>query len=291
MIRGKTRSPATTRDTIQHLLPPAVQQLKAAGSSTPALDVQLWLAHVCGLNRAQLLARPERTLTPEQTARFHTGLARLVSNEPLPYLTGRAEFYSLAFTVTPDTLIPRPETEHLVDAGLQIENHKSQIIIADVGTGSGCLAVTLAVHLPAAQVFATDLSPAALQVAFHNAEQHGVAGRITFLQGYLLEPLPGRVNLIVANLPYVADSEWDDLPISVREYEPAGALRGGPEGLDLIEELLKQAPAVLHPGGSVLLEIGAAQGAAALALARLYFPTSNLQQDYAGRDRLLVIQT
>jgi release factor glutamine methyltransferase len=278
--------------TIQTLLAPAVRQLKTAGSPTPVLDAQLWLAHVCGLSRAQLLARPERSVTPEQAAQFGEGLARLAAGEPLPYLTGQAEFYGLTFHVTPATLIPRPETEHLVEAALAFGRGRADLVVADVGTGSGCIVVTLAVHLPAAHLYAIDASPAALAVAARNAAHHNVAERITFLQGHLLAPLPERVHLIAANLPYVADDEWDDLPAGVREYEPAGALRGGKQGLDLIDRLLREAPAVLHPGGAVLLEIGAAQGPAALALARSHIPGADvqLQADYAGRDRLLVVQ-
>ncbi len=278
--------------TIQTLLAPAVRQLKTAGSPTPALDAQLWLAHVCGLSRAQLLARPERSVTREQAAQFEEGLARLAAGEPLPYLTGQAEFYGLTFHVTPATLIPRPETEHLVEAALAFGRGRADLVMADVGTGSGCIAVTLAILLPTIQVFATDASPAALIVAARNAAHHNVAERITFLQGHLLDPLPERVHLIAANLPYVADDEWADLPAGVREYEPAGALRGGKQGLDLIDSLLREAPAALHPGGVILLEIGAAQGPAALALAQSHLPGAEVQlrPDYAGRDRLLVVQ-
>ncbi len=290
---------------VQSLLVSAVQRLAAAGSSTSSLDAQLWLAHVCGLTRAQLLARPERAVSPEQVSRFAAGLERLAAGEPLPYLTGRAEFYGLAFRVTPATLIPRPETEHLVEAALGLipevsnGNRGLPIRVVDVGTGSGCVAVALAVNRPAAHLVATDVSAAALEVAAHNAQRHGVAGRISFLQGHLLEPLldsrPGtrEVHLIVANLPYVADGEWDDLPVSVREYESESALRGGCEGLDLIEELLDEAPAVLQPQGAILLEIGAAQGPAARGLAEARFPAAavRLQRDYAGRDRVLMVQT
>jgi release factor glutamine methyltransferase len=278
--------------TIQTLLALAVRQLNTAGRPTPALDAQLWLAHVCGLSRAQLLARPERSVAPEQAAQFKDGLSRLAAGEPLPYLTGQTEFYGLIFQVTPATLIPRPETEHLVEAALAFGRGRADLVMADVGTGSGCIAVTLAVHLPTATLFATDASPAALAVAARNAARHHVAERITFLQGHLLAPLPERVHLIAANLPYVADDEWDDLPVGVREHEPAGALRGGEQGLDLIGPLLREAPAALHPGGVILLEIGAAQGPAALALARSHLPGADVQlrPDYAGRDRLLVVQ-
>jgi release factor glutamine methyltransferase len=239
-----------------------------------------------------LLVHPERSVTPEQAARFEEGIARLAAGEPLPYLTGLAEFYELTFHVTPATLIPRPETEHLVEAALDLISAAPGSHIADVGTGSGCIAVTLAVHRPDAHLYAIDRERAALEVAARNARRHDVAKRITFLEGHLLRPLPGKVHLVVANLPYVADHEWDELPVGVREHEPAAALRGGVEGLDLIEELLRQAPAVLHPDGALLLEIGAAQGAAALALVETHLPDAmvELRQDYAGRDRLLLIQ-
>jgi release factor glutamine methyltransferase len=279
--------------TIQDLIPPAVDKLKTAGSPTPLLEAQLWLVHVCDLSRAQLLARPEHRLTPAQVDQFQAGLARLVAGEPLPYLLGYAEFYGLRFRVTPHTLIPRPETEHLVEAALKLASRYPQPRIADIGTGSGCIAVTLAVELPAAHLVAVDASPAALAVAQQNAAAHGVEDRITFQEGSLLEPLAGRVQLIAANLPYVADHEWDQLPSSVRDYEPAGALRGGPAGLNLIEGLLRQVPAKLSPGGGLLLEIGAAQGPVAQDLAHRYLPAAwvQLQQDYGGRDRLLIIQT
>jgi release factor glutamine methyltransferase len=259
----------------------------------PHLDAELWLAHVLGLSRTRLLAHLDDPVTPEQEARFRAGLARLTAGEPLPYLTGRTEFYGLEFAVTPATLIPRPETEHLVDAALaRIDEPGVDATVADVGTGSGCIAIALAVHRPALRVYALDISPAALEVASRNAQRHGVADRIDFRSGYLLAPLAGiQVDLIVANLPYVSDREWPALPVGVRDYEPAGALRGGPEGLDLIRELLDTAPSALHPGGAILLEIGAAQGPGALALARASLPAARitLHPDYAGRDRVLIV--
>ena len=277
---------ATVRELVQ----------EGAGRSIPRLDTELWLVHVTGLSRARLLARLDQAVTPEQERRYRAGLARLAAGEPLPYLTGRAEFYGLEFAVTPATLIPRPETEHLMDAALaRIAAPGVGVTVADVGTGSGCIAVALAVHRPAVRVYATDASPAALAVAAGNAERHGVAGRVDLRRGHLLAPLVAdrvRVNLLVANLPYVSDPEWADLPVGVREYEPAGALRGGPEGLDLIRDLLDGAPAVLRAGGAILLEIGAAQGARAVALARAALPAAariDLHPDYAGRDRILIV--
>ena len=275
------------------LLERATGELRAAGSPMPALDAQLWLGAVCELGRTQVLAHPERELSAAELARFESGLARLAAGEPLAYLTGRIEFYSLTFEVSPDTLIPRPETEHLVELALELAAALVAPRIADVGTGSGCIAVALAANNPAAHVVAIDASEAALRVAGRNAAAHGVAGRFQLLHGDLLAPLDAPVDLICANLPYVSDAEYEALPASVRDYEPAGALRGGPDGLRLIEELLAQAPGALRAGGWVLLEIGAAQGEAAVGLARRYFPAGSveLRQDYAGRDRLVVVST
>ncbi|MBN1315618.1 MAG: peptide chain release factor N(5)-glutamine methyltransferase [Anaerolineales bacterium] len=291
----------------RELLSPAAKRLEAAGSITPSLDAQLWLAHVCKLDRTVLLAHPERTVTPAQVQRFQEGIDRLAAGEPLPYLTGEAEFYGLSFSVTPGTLIPRPETEHLVDAALELirkprfADKDLPIVVADVGTGSGCITVSLAVHAPDIRLIAIDASSVALRTAISNVKRHKVQEQCFFLKGSLLMPLLlswmetgfPKVDLIVANLPYIADHEWFDLPVSVRQYEPSIALKGGPKGLDLIEELLRQAPDVLAPGGAVLMEIGAAQGPAVVELARFKFPGAEVQllQDYAGLDRLVIIQT
>ncbi len=278
----------------------AAQRLSMAGRPSPLLDAQLWLGHICGLGRTAVLAHPEHRLDPLMARLFEEGVARLAAGEPLPYLTGHIEFYGLTFSVSPAALIPRPETEHLVDEAIRLANHvspsapgRSGVDIADIGTGSGCIAVALAKHLPTARVLAVDISPAALQLAACNAVTHAVSDRITFLEGNLLEPLPGAVDLLVANLPYVADGEWESLSISVRNHEPAMALRGGPQGLDLIEAFLHQAPASVRRGGAVLLEIGATQGPTARILAQGSFPDSHvlLKTDYAGRDRLIVVQT
>jgi release factor glutamine methyltransferase len=266
-------------------------------SPTPRLDTEIWLAHVIGLSRARLLARLDEPVTPEQAKRFRAGLERLAAGEPLPYLTGRTEFYGLEFAISRATLIPRPETELLVDAALaRIPGLGAGVVVVDVGTGSGSIAVALAVHRGAVRVYATDISPEALAMAARNSVRHGVAQRIDLRHGHLLAPIAAEevtVDLIVANLPYVSDREWADLPVGVREYEPAGALRGGPDGLDLIGELLQGASAVLRPGGAILLEIGAAQGRSARALARACFRQASrieVRRDYAGYDRMLVVE-
>jgi release factor glutamine methyltransferase len=295
------------QSTFNELLGPAVKRLEAAGSFTPLLDAQLWLAHVCKSNRTEILAHPEHVVTDKQVERFLEGIERLEAGEPLPYLTGEAEFYGMTFSVTPDTLIPRPETEHLVDTALELIGKMQQrekegpIVIADVGTGSGCIVVSLAAKAPDAKFVAIDASSFALRTAISNAQRHKVEEQCFFLKGNLLMPLiipwldaiMYRIDLIVANLPYIADHEWFDLPVSVRQYEPSLALRGGSKGLDLIEELLRQTPTVLAPGGAVLMEIGSSQGQAVVDLSTYMFPDANVQliQDYAGLDRLVLLQT
>jgi release factor glutamine methyltransferase len=278
----------------------------AAGSEHPQLEAGLLLAHVLDTARVGLYAHPEQTLEADQVSRFEGLVERRSQGEPLPYLTKRAEFYGHPFIVDERVLIPRPETETLVElaledlTGRQSSNpvvHTSagsaaSVRVVDVGTGSGCIAITLALRAPQAQVFAVDISPAALTVAEQNAAQHGVAGRISFLLSDLLDAVMSPVDLIIANLPYISHSEWADLPGEVQLHEPRLALDGGPDGLRVIARLLEQAKRRLRSGGSLLLEIGAAQGRKAQQLARERFPDASISllTDLAGRDRVLRIE-
>ncbi|MCX7682234.1 MAG: peptide chain release factor N(5)-glutamine methyltransferase [Anaerolineae bacterium] len=251
------------------------------------LEAEVLLSHTLGLSRAALLAHPERVLTASQYAAYAALISRRAAGYPLPYLTGRAEFYGLEFEVTPEVLIPRPETELLVELALALQPHS----VVDVGTGSGCIAVSLAVLLPRVVVYAIDISPAALAVAGRNAERHHVADRVHLLTGDVLSPRPGPVDLIVSNPPYIPSDECALLPPSVRDYEPRLALDGGPDGLAFIRRLLKEAPTVLRPGGGILIEIGATQGEAATTLAHAILPRAriSLHRDLAGRDRVLQV--
>jgi len=251
------------------------------------------LARVTGLTRTEVLARPETVLKTDQSAELDGLVERAARGEPLAYLTGQREFYGLAFDVDRRVLVPRPETEELVDLALAARPRR----VLEVGTGSGCIAVALAVHLPQAALTATDVSPEALAVARHNAQRHGVAHRIQFVQSDLLAcmnfgtPDLQLFDLIVANLPYIDSAELRALPVA--DFEPRLALDGGPGGLALIARLLSQAPAALASGGRLLLEIGATQGAAALALAPGAFPAARarVERDLAWLDRVLVIET
>jgi len=214
--------------------------------------------HVLGRDRAYLLTHPETILSPEQAALYEEWLSRRARHEPVQYIIGEQEFFGLKFRVTPDVLIPRPETEHLVEGALACIERESTPRIADIGTGSGAIAVALAHALPNAQVTALDNSPAALAVARGNAGMHGVGERIRFIESDLLTAVHGEhFDMIVSNPPYVAAGE--ELEAQVRDYEPPSALFAGEDGLDIYRRLIPQAFAALKPGGWLLLEIGYGQ--------------------------------
>lgn len=260
-------------------------------SETADLDAQVLLAHILDKPRAWLAAHPEAHLTPPQLASVEEAASRLEAGQPLPYVLGRWPFYNLEFEVTPQVLIPRPETELLVERALKwLQAHPARRAVADVGTGSGCIAVTLATHLPDARVLATDISGAALEVARRNGSRHKVAERIEFVRCDLLPNKKFRFDLICANLPYIPTATLHNLPVYGRE--PALALDGGADGLDMIRRLLDLAPARLSPGGMMLMEIEASQGLSVLSLACDRFANAriNLSKDLAGRDRLLQIE-
>jgi release factor glutamine methyltransferase len=266
------------------------QQISAS-SETPLLDAQVLLGRVFRQPRAWILAHPEATLSPEQQSLVRAYLERLQAGEPLPYVLGEWEFYDLTFTLTPQVLIPRPETELLVERALKwLAEARPNRLACDLGVGSGCIAVTLAAHVSTLHLLAVDISLPALQVAAANAERHKVSRQIDFLQNNLLSGIGGHFDLICANLPYIPSGELRSLPVYGRE--PALALDGGPDGLDLIQRLLKQAPSHLTPGGLLLVEIGAGQGIKALEMARGAFPEANpiLLADLAELDRLLVVE-
>ena len=294
---------------IGEALAQAVTQLRNEGVDSPRLDSELLLAYVLGVNRAAILAHPNQRLTPKALTRFRDLVNRRARREPLAYIVGHREFHGLDLCLNPHVLIPRPETELLVEHALKLARGlASHPRIVDVGAGSGAIAVTLAVHLPQARVYALDASPEALAIVAENAERHGVSDRVRCLQGDLLEPLAriepapngattepswaGQADLITANLPYVTTDEWGALAPEIREYEPRAALDGGPDGLNLIRRLLATAGPFLRSGGSLLLEIGASQGEAvtALAQASLAPAETNLYRDYAGLDRLVVVR-
>ena len=273
----------------------ARRRLAAAGVEDAGLEAEVLLRHTLGWSREQLLARLEEEPPPEPLCRFEEFLARRLAHEPVAYITGHREFFGLDFEVTPATLVPRPETELLVEAAIEVAKPRGRIrrgpVIADVGTGCGAIAVALALNVPRSDVYAVDTSAEALAVAERNAERHGVASRILFYRGDLLSPLPEFADVLVANLPYVPTSEWERLPPELREHEPRTALDGGPDGLDVIRRFLGEAPRYLRPRGCVCLEFGFGQAGAVKDAARRHFPGHALEvrRDLAGVERVLLI--
>jgi len=270
----------------------AARQKLAASSEDPTLEAQLLLAHVLSRPRAWPLAHPEIPLSAGQLERLDALLDALINGTPLPYLLGHWEFYGLDFLVTPDLLIPRPETELLVEEALAwIKSRPAVCRAADVGTGSGCIAASLAKLAPGAQIVATDISFPALRVAACNFTRLSLQARIRLVQCDLLSALSGPFDLVCANLPYIPTITLAGLEVARRE--PRMALDGGPDGLRLVERLLIQSAPRLAPGGLILLEIEAGQGESALALGRKAYPGAQvvIQVDLAGRPRLLKIRT
>lgn len=285
-----------TGQRIGETLQAATVALKEVGADSPRLDAELLLAHCLQRDRAYLLAHPEQTLSSQQQTEFARLLARRVAREPLAYITGRRWFYGLKFVVGPAVLIPRPETEMLVEAALEWLGQRPQVGVSmiDVGTGSGTIAIAVAAHSAGdVHIYASDQSADALEIAQDNAHTLVPDKSIHFLHGDLLAALPQPIDMIVANLPYVAEEQRSGLMPEVRDYEPALALFGGADGLREIERLLAQSPAHLKPGGAILLEIGYDQGQSAMNLARRIFPAADIRirPDLAGLDRLLLIQT
>jgi release factor glutamine methyltransferase len=259
-------------------------------SDTPSMDASVLLAGLLNKTRAWVIAHPEASLVSAERVVLESALQRLEAGEPLPYILGHWEFFRLDFLLNPATLIPRPETELLVDQALGwLKDHPQRRRIADVGTGSGCIAISLAYYLADLQITATDVSGMALQAATANARRHGVSGQITFIQGNLLDGVAAYFDLICANLPYIPAETLRSLPVYNRE--PNLALDGGADGLDLIRELLWIAPQRLAHGGRLLMEIEANQASAVGFLAREAFAGQEVRilKDLAGKDRLLVV--
>ena len=269
-----------------------IRRRLAALSDTPYLDAQVLLSHILGQRRAWILAHPDPCLTPAQHENLTQALDRLESGVPLPYVLGHWEFYTLDFILTPDVLIPRPETELLVEKALAwLQRHPARRNCADIGTGSGCIAITLAKHIPDAKILATDISFKALQVAQQNAHKHGLGPQISFLGDDLLAGVEGTFDVVCANLPYIPTPTLKTLAVYGRE--PTQALDGGPTGLTLIQALMAAVPRNLAPGGLLLLEIDSSHGPAAKQLAQGIFPKADVQlhADLAGHDRILAVQT
>jgi len=281
---------------LQDLLDTTAERLSPL-SDTPKLDAQVLLAHVFDKPRTWVIAHPNSTPDFEQAAKLSDLTKRLELGEPLPYVLGHWEFFGLDFDITPDVLIPRPETEMLVERAVAwLQASSERRTVADIGTGSGCIAVSFAMHIPKIRIVGTDISLPALQVARRNAIKFNIAHQIDLVQCDLL---PQHINslstdrhfdLVCANLPYIPTSKLNTLPIYGRE--PTIALDGGADGLDPFRNFFKLVPEWMASGGRILLEIEATRGLAVLSLAYDAFSSAaiHLHQDLAGHDRLLEIQ-
>jgi release factor glutamine methyltransferase len=276
----------------------AVALLRAAAiGDTPDLDAQTLLAHTLAMPRSTMLAYPERTLTEEQAAVFTRLVERRLAREPVAYLVGHREFMRLEFLVDRRALIPRPETELLVEAALaeiraRLDAGLSAVSLADVGTGSGAIGLTLARLEPRiAPLFALDISPDALDLARANAQRLGVYSRVTFLQSNLLTALPQPVDILLANLPYVARRDQGELAEDVRRYEPEIALFGDEDGLAPLRQFFEQAPRYVNAQATIGVEFGYNQRNAVEVLAQSAFPGARVRvgADYAGWDRFALI--
>lgn len=265
-------SDASEQWTVLRLIEWTRGYLARAGVDEPRLSAELLLADVLGCDRVQLYARHDLAVAPDDLAAFRESIRRAAGGEPIAYIRGFKEFYSLTFKVTADVLIPRPETELLVDAALAVARAAAEARLWDVCTGSGCVAVAAAHYGPGLRVLATDVCEPALAVAEENARRHGVADRVRLAKADLLAaPVPpepaGIFDIITANPPYVTDEQMGDLPAPVA-HEPEAALRGGPAGMTLIERIVGDAPAHLRAGGALAVEIGMGQADDVYALLR-----------------------
>jgi len=286
------------RPTVRDILAKSEAYLSDKGVDSPRLSAQMLVAHVLGLERLGLFLDMDRPLSESELARCRDLVARRGRGEPAAYLVGEREFYGLDFAVTPDVLIPRPETEGIIERARALFPRDADMRFADLGTGSGCLAVTLAVHFPACTGVAVDKSAAALAVARENARRHGVEARLEFVCGDFsaLCDRPGRFGLVVSNPPYVSEAEYDGLSPEVAGFEPKSALvpesdaPGGATGCECFPVLARVVRECLLPDGAFLMEMGCAQADAAKR-AFAGFAGVTVHRDLAGLDRLLEVRS
>ena len=308
--RSGTGNKAPTQKSRAATVSTAIQStrltLKEADIQEAPLEGEVLVGHVAGVDRASLYSNPDRAFSDAEAQQLAALVARRCKREPLPYLLGHWEFYGLDYIVNPAVLIPRPETETLVEEALiwarsggttepGVESTKvaaRQFRIADVATGSGCVAISLAKRLPQATVIATDLSPDALAVARQNIERHDVANQVHLQEGDLLSGYDGKLDLIVSNPPYIPDGEVPGLQPEVALHEPSAALGGGPDGLSIIRRLMDQAAELLSPNGALMIEFNPPQSSVLLSEAKRLWPNAGCRvvKDLAGLDRVLVVE-
>ena len=281
--------------TLREFLRDTRGRLGEVGAPEPRLESEVMLSDVLGVPRHRLYAYQDDAIPEEAVEALEKVVRRRLEREPLAYILGHREFYGVDLTVGPGVMVPRPETEMLVERALLVcleRMDRAGLVVADVGTGSGGIAVSLAMHLPGVALYATDISAEALQVARANVEKFGLGPRVTLLEGDLLEPLPGRVDVIVANLPYIPSGRLEELQPELA-WEPRGALDGGDDGMGLLRRLMGQAAGKLADDGVMLLEIDPGQGEALRRLAGRLFPgaTTSVEEDLAGLERLFVLES
>ncbi|MEO5953898.1 MAG: peptide chain release factor N(5)-glutamine methyltransferase [Chloroflexia bacterium] len=260
-------------------------------STTPRLDAEVMLTHLLSIDRAALLARFEQSLNLSTEDSYRLLVARREQGEPIAYITGHKEFYGLDLIITKDVLVPRPETESVVDICLAALPKDNLARFADIGIGSGAILVSVTVNRPNIRAYGTEISAAACAVAQQNCERHGISKSVQLFVGNLLDPIPEPLDVIAANLPYVSPGEAEP---DVATWEPQIAVFGGDEdGAATIRQFLDQAPRYILPGGTIVMEVAYSQGKSVSALAQVAFPTANIEvrKDLAGYDRIIIIKT
>lgn len=300
-------APQSVGTDVRTALKEGMALLRAANVPSSTLAAELLLMHALARDRTWLYTHPESEIDASAARNYFGLITRRAAGEPTQYLTGKQEFWGLEFEVTPAVLIPRPETEHVIEVALErlgargikinmrTGEPSSPLRIADVGTGSGCLAVALAHELPHAEIFATDISAAALEVARRNAARHGVSSRVQFFEGDLLKPISassGSFDFIVSNPPYVAQNDAAILAREVREHEPHAALFGGPTGIEMYERLIEEASELLRSSGVLVLELGynSAQPVRAILMEQRNWVNVSVTDDLAGIPRVLAAE-
>jgi release factor glutamine methyltransferase len=280
--------------TIQKLLTWITAHFTEKNIDAPRLSAELLLSHILALKRIELYTQFNRVVEKEQLSRLHELVKRAAGNEPIAYLTGKKEFYSLEFEITKDCLIPRPETELLVERAVEfLRSRNGEQLVCDLCTGCACVAVAIGTKFANCKILATDISDTALSVAEKNVVKYGLQNRLKLLRGDLFEPIvpdPVKFDLIVCNPPYVSQPQYENLPKNVKDFEPKQALLAGTDGLDLIKKIIASAGAFLKPAAALMLEIADDHGPAVRKLledATLYENIS-IEKDYSGRDRLAI---
>ncbi|MCA9066729.1 MAG: peptide chain release factor N(5)-glutamine methyltransferase [Planctomycetaceae bacterium] len=277
--------------TVRRILEWTTGFLRDKGVESPRVEAELLLAHARQCQRIRLYTDFDEPVSEQQRTRMRELVQRRAKREPLAYIVGTREFYGRSFVVGPGILIPRPETEKLIDLCLSRISKEAHVRIAEVGAGSGCISLTLACQLPHSAVTATDISAKAIQTASENASRLKVADRVRLLHGDCLEPLlkeQSQLDVVVSNPPYIRDDEWETLQPEVGGHEPREALLGGPDGLDIVRRLVPQAASLLKPGGFILLEVDPAQCPSVCTILEAHgFLNCRVHKDLSGNDRVV----